>query len=196
MTLTATPHDVRTYWLNDLEPKDWYIQNDAIDAEITQRFGATWNAARDGNCVDWLDNPDDLLSFIILCDQFSRNMFRGAGDAFVTDAISRAATAKAIENDWDLKIAEPARQFIYMPLMHSEDLGDQDLATEMFHTRMPKTGEGNHLHCQAHRNVIAEFGRFPYRNMALGRETTPAEQRFLDAGGYGYAVRQLQGDDK
>jgi uncharacterized protein (DUF924 family) len=193
MTTTVNPAEVRDYWLKTLKPKDWYIANDAVDAEIIQRFQQTWAVARDGGCQDWLNTADDLLSYLILCDQFPRNMFRGSGDAFATDVMSRAATRRAIDNGWDVLIPEPDRQFIYMPLMHSENLDDHDLAISLFKTRMPETGGANNDHGQAHRNIIAEFGRFPYRNGALGRETTPAEQAFLDSGGYGYALRKVQG---
>ncbi len=87
-----------------------------------------------------------------------------------------------------MKIDEPARQFFYLPLMHAENLSDQDRAVRLIHTRMPETGEGNRDHACAHRAVIREFGRFPYRNAALGRRTTPAEQVFLNDGGYGAAI--------
>lgn len=192
MTKIATPSEVRDYWLKELTPKDWYIASDVVDREITRRFLTTWQAARDAKCHDWLLTPEDLLSFIILCDQFSRNMFRGQAAAFATDGMCLTATARAIEKGWDFQVAEPERQFIYMPLMHSEKLADQDLAIELFSTRMPETGALSHDHTLAHRYVIEEFGRFPYRNAALGRETTPEEQEFLDAGGYGFAVRHIQ----
>jgi len=171
MTQIAPPEHIRHYWMSKLAPKDWYVANDAVDADITQRFLPTWEAARDGKCNDWLMSADGVLSFLILCDQFP-------------------------QNGWDLKVPEPARQFIYMPLMHSETLADQDLAIEMFAQRMPETGMSNHEHCIAHRYVIATFGRFPYRNAALGRTTTPAEQAFLDAGGYGHALRLVQAGQK
>lgn len=192
MTKIATPGEVRDYWLTELTPRDWYVASDAVDAEITRRFLTTWQAARDAKCDDWLLSPEGVLSFLILCDQFSRNMFRGQAAAFATDGLCLAATALAIEKDWDLQVPEPERQFIYMPLMHSEKLSDQDMGIHMFKTRMPETGASNHDHTLAHRHVIATFGRFPYRNAALGRETTPAEQTFLDAGGYGHALRQIQ----
>lgn len=193
MAQIATPEDIRTYWLTELTPKDWYVAYDAVDAEITRRFQTTWEAARDGACEGWLTSADGVLAYIILCDQFSRNMFRGKGEAFDTDAMCRSATALAIKNGWDFEIAEPARQFIYMPLMHSETLADQDRAITMFDERMPETGASNHDHCLAHRSVIAEFGRFPYRNDALGRSTTSQEQAFLDAGGYAHALRVVRG---
>lgn len=192
MTQIATPDEVRHYWLETLAPKDWFVANDAIDAEITRRFLPTWEAARDGTCQDWRTSAEGVLSFVILCDQFPRNMFRGSGTAFSTDALALTVSALAMEKGWDLDIPEPARQFIYMPLMHSEVLADQDLAIEMFATRMPQTGFRNRDDAAAHRYVIETYGRFPYRNAALGRETTPQEQAFLDAGGYGHAVRMIQ----
>ena len=192
MTQIVTPEAVRAYWLEDLQPKDWYVASDDVDATITHRFLATWQAARDGQCKDWLTSPNGVLSYLILCDQFPRNMFRGQAAAFATDPLCLRVTAIALDSGWDMEIAEPARQFIYMPLMHSEDLADQDQAIKLFETRMPETGASNHEHGHAHRYVIAKFGRFPYRNAALGRDTTEAEQAFLDAGGYGHALRLIQ----
>jgi uncharacterized protein (DUF924 family) len=191
---TATSSDVTTYWLKTLTPRDWYIASDAVDTVIIERFQSTWVIARDGGLQDWLETPQGVLSYLILCDQFPRNMFRGHGDSFATDGLSRAATALALDRGWDLQVPEPERQFIYMPLMHSEDLADHDRAIELFATRMPQTGASNHDHGLAHRNIIAEFGRFPYRNEALGRTTTAAEQAFLDAGGYGFALRKVQAE--
>jgi uncharacterized protein (DUF924 family) len=192
MTQIVAPTDVTTYWLDTLTPRDWYVADDAVDAAIIAQFEPTWAVARDGGCQDWLETPDGVLSYLILCDQFPRNMFRGSGKSFATDPLSRTATQLALARGWDMQIAEPARQFIYMPLMHSETLADHDLAIELFSTRMPETGSSNHDHGIAHRNIIADFGRFPYRNAALGRDTTQAEQAFLDAGGYGYALRKVQ----
>lgn len=193
MTEKVTPQTIRTYWLQTLVPKDWYVENPEVDATIRERFLGTWQAASAGGLQDWLNDADDLLAFIILCDQFPRNMFRGDGRSFATDELARAATGRAIANGWDLAIAEPARQFIYITLMHSEDLGDQDRAVEMFATRMPETGANNHDHALAHRWVIAKFGRFPYRNAALGRASTSQEDTFLAEGGYRIALQAVQG---
>ena len=137
----------------------------------------------------WLTYPSGTLAYILLTDQFSRNMFRGEAEAFATDDLARAASIMASERNWDMKIDEPARQFFYLPLMHSENLCDQDRAVRLIHSRMPETGHMNQDHACAHRAVIRDYGRFPYRNDALGRKTTPAEQAFLDAGGYGAAIR-------
>ena len=106
--------------------------------------------------------------------------------------MARAAAKVAISRGWDLKIDEPARQFFYMPLVHSECLSDQDRAVRLIMTRMPETGQSNLLHAKAHREVVRKFGRFPNRNEALARETPAAEAAFLKEGGYGATVEALK----
>ena len=93
-----------------------------------------------------------------------------------------------------MRIDEPARQFFYMPLMHSECLVDQDRAVRLFKTRMPDTGDDNLPHARAHREVIRRFGRFPTRNAALSRDTSVDEQAYLDDGGYGAIVREMKAE--
>jgi len=88
----------------------------------------------------------------------------------------------------DLKTSEPARQFFYLPLMHSESLMDQERCVRLMTLRMPLTGENNLKHARAHRDVIRQFGRFPYRNDALGRRSTDAEITYLNGGGYGSSL--------
>jgi uncharacterized protein (DUF924 family) len=92
-----------------------------------------------------------------------------------------------------MRIDEPARQFFYLPLMHSECLSDQERCVRLMMTRMPETGAENLVHARAHREVIRRFGRFPYRNDALDRPTQGAEARFLEEGGYGAMVREMRG---
>jgi uncharacterized protein (DUF924 family) len=132
------------------------------------------------------------LAYLILADQFSRNMFRDTGQAFASDRAARAVAKAAIAKRWDMAIDEPARQFFYMPLMHSESLCDQDRCVRLMKERMHETGAQNLLHARVHREIIRKFGRFPHRNKALRRETTPAEARFIEAGGYGEMLRALK----
>jgi len=188
----ATPEDVLAFWLDECEPSDWYRSDPTLDAKIRDRFLEVWREATEGSLGLWLTYPTGTLAYIILTDQFPRNMFRDSGDAFATDHLARAASKMAIERNWDMKIDEPARQFFYLPLMHAENLCDQDRAVRLIHSRMPETGISNQDHACAHRAVIRDFGRFPYRNAALGRKTTASEQVFLDAGGYGAAIRAQQ----
>ncbi|NBB96645.1 MAG: DUF924 family protein [Alphaproteobacteria bacterium] len=188
----STVDDVIAFWVDDVGPDGWYAQDDALDARIRDRYMTLWEKARDGRLCNWASCPEGCLAYLIVTDQFPRNMFRDDPRAFATDALARKVAARACHLRFDGQIAEPARQFFYLPLMHSESQMDQDRAVRMFLLRMPKTGAQNLLHARAHRAVIREFGRFPYRNDALGRDTTSAEQAFLTDGGYGLAVRKLQ----
>ncbi|MBE0413332.1 DUF924 family protein [Yoonia sp.] len=183
------PQDVLAFWLDECAPEDWYKSDPVFDAKIREKFLPTWQEATEGALGLWLTYPSGTLAYIILTDQFPRNMFRDSGKAFATDKLALAAAKMAIERHWDMKIDEPARQFFYLPLMHAENLIDQDRAVRLIHTRMPGTGKSNESHACAHRSIIRQFGRFPYRNAALARKTTAAEQVFLDAGGYATALR-------
>lgn len=188
----STVEEVIAFWLDEVGPKRWYAEDAALDAMIRDRYMALWEKARDGRLCNWASCPKGCLAYLIVTDQFPRNMFRGDGRAFQTDPLALKVAARACHLNFDLQVAEPARQFFYMPLMHSESQMDQDRAVRMMLLRMPETGASNLLHARAHRAVIREFGRFPYRNAALGRDTTAAEQTFLSEGGYALALRGLQ----
>ncbi|GAA6202263.1 DUF924 family protein [Aquicoccus sp. SU-CL01552] len=186
------PEEILKFWLDEVGPEKWYAQEDELDAEIRKRFLPTWEGAQAGRFSFWLTYPSGSLAYIILNDQFSRNMFRGEAKAFSSDRAALAAAKSAIDRGWDMKIDEPARQFFYMPLMHSENLCDQDRCVRLLCERMPETGTSNLLHARAHREVIRTFGRFPFRNAALARPATGAEADYVSAGGYGQTVRALQ----
>lgn len=188
----ARPEDILSFWLDEIGPAGWYDQSDALDAEITKRFKATWERAEEGALSLWMTYPSGALAYLILTDQFPRNMFRGTAKAFSTDGAALALSKIAVERNWDLKIDGPARQFFYLPMMHSECISDQERCIRMFTTRMDGEDGSNLLHAQAHRDVIRRFGRFPFRNEALERRTLDAEAAFLAAGGYGATVREMQ----
>ncbi len=188
----STLDEVIAFWLDEVGPDGWYANDPALDARIRDRYQPLWEKARDGRLCNWASCPRGSLAYLIVTDQFPRNMFRDDPRAFQTDALARKVAARACRLGFDRKIDEPARQFFYLPLMHSESQMDQDRAVRMFLLRMPRTGTDNLLHARAHRAVIREFGRFPYRNSALGRDTTQAEARFLADGGYGAALRELK----
>jgi len=189
-----TPEDILTFWLDEVGPEGWYKQDDALDEEIRARFETAWNGLMEGRYALWLTYPSGVLAYVILADQFPRNMFRGTAKAFASDRIAVAAAKQAIHRGWDMKIDEPARQFFYMPLMHSENLCDQDRCVRLMSERMATSGDGHLLHAQVHREVIRQFGRFPYRNEALSRNSSSAEADFVAQGGYGATLRSLQGE--
>lgn len=183
--------EITDFWLK-AGPEAWYRRDDAFDADIRRRFMAAWEDAAEGAMDDWISAPSTALALMILLDQFPRNMFRADPRAFATDAKVLGLAKDALEAGHDMATPEPERQFFYLPFMHSEDLADQTRAIELIETRMPQTGQGNVIHARAHAEIIRQFGRFPYRNADLGRATTPAEQAFLDAGGYGAVLQKIQ----
>lgn len=187
------PKDILRFWIDEVGPAKWYAQDDALDAQIRERFGATWEEAVEGACGLWLTSPAGALAYIILTDQFPRNMFRKSDKAFATDRCAMAAAKAAIDRNWDMSISEPARQFFYMPLMHSENIIDQDRCVRLMCSRMPDGDGSNLLHAKVHREIIRTFGRFPYRNEALGRDSSAEEMAFLD-GGYMRMLNDFKDD--
>jgi len=188
----TNPEEILAFWLDEVGPEGWYAAGDELNAKICDRFGDAYNRACHGALSLWLTYPSGTLGYIILVDQFARNMFRDTPRSFSGDRMARAAAKAAIARGWDMRIDEPARQFFYMPLVHSECLVDQDRAVRLIKTRMPDTGAENLLHAKAHRDVIRRFGRFPNRNQAVGRDTPPAEAAFLKNGGYSATIQALK----
>lgn len=187
----AAPEDVLSYWLDEVGPEGWYKGGTALDNDVLSRFGDVWQGAMDGRYALWLTYPSGALAYIILMDQFPRNMFRDTPQSFGSDRYALAASKQAISRGWDLRIDEPARQFFYMPLMHSENLTDQDRCIRLMKERMLQTDDDNLLHARAHREVIRKFGRFPTRNAALSRHPTALERDYVANGGYGHTISEL-----
>ena len=186
-----TPKKVLSFWLDETDPKQWYNSPKSLDNAILQEFYPTWVSIMDGKFGMWLTYPSGSLAYILVLDQFSRNMFRGTSKAFSSDLIALAAAKQAIKHKFDLAIDEPGRQFFYLPLMHSESLQDQERCIRLMHERMPLEGMNNLLHARAHREVIRKFGRFPTRNEALSRKNTAHEADYMKNGGYGMTYTQL-----
>ncbi len=175
------PREIIDYWLGVGEAR-WYAVDPALDAEIVARFGAVWRAAQDGELSDWENSAEGALGLLILVDQFPRNMFRGKAEAFSTDAMARAVARRALAKGYDLAFLARARIFFYLPLMHSENLADQDLCVHLVRTRLGSTST-NLSFAVDHRETIVTFGRFPMRNAALGRASSVAEAAYIAAQG-------------
>ena len=187
----SEPEAVVEFWLHEVGPKGWYVAADDLDEEIRSRFGDEWRAAKAGERDFWCNGPRGTLAFLILTDQFPRNMFRGKADAFSTDASALNAARKAVERGFDLEVKEPERVFFYMPFEHSETMEDQDLSVDLVQRKMPDTRDEYLPHARAHREIIRRFGRFPFRNEALGRESTAEEAAFMKEGGYRSILKAL-----
>ncbi|WP_434621212.1 DUF924 family protein [Tabrizicola sp. M-4] len=187
----SDPIELLDFWLDEVGPDGWYAGGEVLDATCRDRFVDIWTAARDGGLEHWVEGTVGSLAFLILTDQLPRNMFRGRAESFATDPLALAAARRAVAEGWDMDAPEPERQFFYMPFEHSEDPADQATAVRLMEERLSSDPEMA-LHARAHQAVIARFGRFPGRNEALGRFSTPEEQDWLDQGGYGAEVRRLK----
>ncbi|KAA5802251.1 DUF924 domain-containing protein [Alkalicaulis satelles] len=181
-----TPETILTFWFEETGPERWFASSAAFDAEIRRRFGPFCGSFRQTPSVtghDWLGEARPALALVIALDQFPRNIWRGSNAAFTLDPLGLEAARAMLEAGQDLELTDQQRPFAYMPFMHSEALADQELCVSLCETRLP-AGNSTLRHARAHRDVIARFGRFPYRNAALGRTDTPDEAAWLAAGGY------------
>jgi uncharacterized protein (DUF924 family) len=187
----SDPIEVLEFWLHEIGPQGWYSGSDDIDTVCRDRFADLWQAAHDGGLDHWVDGTVGTLAYLILTDQIPRNIHRGTALAFATDPQARAAARKALDEGWDLNAPEPERQFFYMPFEHSENPEDQDLAVKLLGERLASDPDMV-LHARAHQEVIRRYGRFPTRNAALGRRSSPDEQAYLDQGGYSALVQAIK----
>lgn len=175
----ATVEGVLGFWFNEAGPERWYANDPDFDALVRDRLGAASERAAAGALDGWRADARGCLALIILLDQAPRNIHRGTARAFAADAPARGAAAHAVARgfDRDERFDDAWRPFFYMPFMHSEDLADQDRCVALAAERL--SGDETADHARRHREIITRFGRFPHRNAALGRASTPEEEAFL-----------------
>ncbi|MCH8522050.1 DUF924 family protein [Glycocaulis sp.] len=181
-----SPEAVLHFWFEETGPEEWFASSAEFDATIRQRFGDFTQGFRQAQTIAghaWLEGAGSALALVLVLDQLPRNIWRGSAEAFALDTLGLEAARIILDNGHDLELADNRRAFAYMPFMHSEALADQELCVQLCETRLPE-GAGTAHHARAHRDVIAQFGRFPYRNAALGRADTPEEAQWLASGGY------------
>ena len=190
--MQVTPREIYAFWFDEVGEPGWSGEDDRLDHAIRERFGPTWKVGKEGDLANWAGTPLGALALALLLDQFPRNMFRGTLRAFASDPQARAVAEAALERDWDLVVPEREQMFLYLPLGHSESLADQDRAYRLVEERMSELGRMYLPHVRAHREMIRRFGRFPTRNDALGRLSTPEEAAFLDSGGCYRLVEEMR----
>ena len=190
------------FWFGDVDQlgrsdvqhsRRWFMKDEAFDREIADRFGETYADVRGGLREAWLDEPRGRVAYVIVLDQFSRNMFRGKARMFEADRQALAAAVEGVARHDDAQLSVNERSFLYMPYMHSEEIGMQDRSVALF-TELaadaPSELRGSLAaglqYAQKHRETIARFGRFPHRNTVLGRGSTPAELAFIAEPGSGF----------
>jgi uncharacterized protein (DUF924 family) len=177
---TASAFEVLDFWWR-AGPAKWFARSGEFDAECRDRLGELHMLAAAGELDHWAGAPHSMLALIILLDQISRNIHRDDARAFAQDAAALALAEQAVEKGFDLAYPLPARAFFYMPFEHAEDIAAQERSVDLFRAAGDREFD---YYALVHLDVIRRFGRFPHRNEVLGRETTDAERRYLDTGGF------------
>lgn len=167
------------FWFHRLTPEQRFASDDHVDAELRRRFGRDWQALRGQPAATFLDGPRAALAAVILFDQVPRNAWREDARAFASDRLARGLARAALSRGWDRRLTAAERQFLYMPLQHSEAIADQRRSLILF---APLGQRGGFPFARAHYRMIARFGRFPHRNATLGRASSPAELAAIAAG--------------
>lgn len=176
---SARAQDVLSFW-REAGPKRWFRKDPAFDAVFRQRFMNSHEAAARGELDDWAQTAEGALALLVLLDQFPRNAFRDSARMFATDPLARQHAKTALATGFDQRVDAELRNFFYLPLMHAEDLADQELAVAL----TLALGADPHRFAKLHRDIIQRFGRFPHRNALLGRDSSTQEVQFLAEGGF------------
>ena len=170
---------VLRFWFDEVGKERWFVKDDRLDAEIASRFGALRDAVLASKAAGWRGSVETMTAAIILTDQFSRNIHRGKRRAFEADPLALELALEALDKGWSHSAPKDWRAFLLMPLMHSEHLSVQERSVAEFR----RLGDPLNLDFAIqHRDQITRFGRFPGRNQALGRVSTPEERAALEAG--------------
>jgi len=166
--------DVIKYWFSEKSRQHWFFSTTEIDDEIRQLYEQLWISAASGELNDWKDSPHGCLALIIVLDQFPLNMFRGKAKSFQTEEMAVEVTLKAISKGYDEILNADELLFLFMPLMHSENLEHQNMQVKLF-----EKYDFNDEYSKHHRDIVKRFGRFPHRNEILGRMSTMEELDYL-----------------
>lgn len=186
----TTSDDILHFWFgHPADPESeygqqrqvWFRKDPEFDQQIRDRFATIYDQARRGELADWIDAPRSALALTLLLDQCPRNMFRGSARCFEADAQALATAQGAIARQYDQALLPVERMFFYLPFEHSENLDHQHQSVNLFEALVQGAPELQSTldYAYRHRDVIAQFGRFPHRNEDLGRPSTAAELAFL-----------------
>jgi uncharacterized protein (DUF924 family) len=181
--MTPAPAEVLQFWFGR-DRKAWFGKDPEFDTEIRSRFLDLYEKAFSGELRHWQSSARDCLALVLTLDQFPRNMFRGEARAFAADPIARSVADFAVGREFDKALNAVERLFLYLPFEHSESLDDQWRALALIAplAAWPETADA-YPYAVRHWEIIRRFGRFPHRNAALGRASTPEEIEFLKGPG-------------
>ncbi len=176
--MTDALQDVLDFWYADEMRSAWFKSTPSLDEQIRERFETTWQAARDGGLDHWRESASGCLALAIVLDQFPLNMYRGEARSFATEQQAVRVTLYALEQGFDKQLPEDQLVFLYMPLMHSENAEHQALSVRLFEAAQL---QDNARFARHHQQIIQRFGRFPHRNVILGRQSSAEEQAYLNS---------------
>jgi uncharacterized protein (DUF924 family) len=171
--------DLLHFWFHTLRPADWFRPNPQVDKEVRRRFGRDWAMLRHRPAREFLRDRQTARAAVLLFDQVPRNIHRGSPQALASDRLARAVLRGILRCGWDCGLSPAERQVFALPLMHSETIADQHLSLALYARLGHRFGLP---FARSHFRMIARFGRFPHRNAALGRRSTPAELRAVEQG--------------
>jgi uncharacterized protein (DUF924 family) len=180
-------NQILQFWFGSLSSESypqfqpwWFQANPVVDQQLQDLFAADYQFAAAGYLDGWQGWSHSCLALILLLDQLPRNLFRGQATAFATDPSALTLAKQAIQDEIDREFHPIQRWFFYLPLEHSEDLGDQEQCLALFQNLPDHQGKEQALAAaRQHQQLISQFGRFPHRNMIMGRDSTPAELAYL-----------------
>src|SRR5262245_39152550 len=191
--------DILDFWFGPLDTDGcadsehmarWWKKDPNLDEEIRRRFGALHRAIGAGQLDSWLDDPRGRLAQIVVLDQFSRNMHRDTPAMFGGDARALELALEGLARGADRPLPRDLRAFMYMPLMHCEELAHQERAVALFAalrdsapSPVRERAASAARYAEMHRDIVRRFGRFPHRNAILGRESSAEETAFLQEPG-------------
>lgn len=164
------------FWFSEEASKYWFRATKAFDQQLLERYGDSWQQAKQGELDHWSETATGSLALVILLDQIPLNIFRGKPESFSTEAKSIVVARTAVDRGLDRELPQRQKLFLYMPFMHSENLADQTLALKLF----DQPGlEDNLQFSKHHYGIVEQFGRFPHRNEILGRQSSSQEIEYL-----------------
>lgn len=167
---------ILNFWFNELTPEQWWKKDPELDQMITSRFADLHHQATLGELATWRNTVEGCLAEIIILDQFSRNIFRNKPQSFAYDGMALVLSQETIRRGIHQQLQATQRAFLYLPFMHSESMAIHHQALKLF----AEPGLENNLDFEKqHASIIERFGRYPHRNVILGRQSSEAEKLFL-----------------
>ena len=169
------------FWFKETPAEKRFKKDEKFDQIIKEKFLKDYEKACFNEYDDWQDNPMSCLALVILFDQFSRNMFRNDKKAFAQDKKTRLIVNDAVYSGYLETMNVNQRFFMLLPLIHSEEISDHDMAYYLLSKYLREHEGYNQIKkfWRDHTKVITRFYRYPHRNEILGRESTDEEIEFL-----------------